>query len=80
MIPVGSLEVAIDGTMAMMAAGSTLPWERRLRISRLQREIRVRGSLTEDQRALLLRAAEACPVDGTLRSSVQIETVITNEF
>lgn len=78
-MPLQGLEVAIDSKMAVAAADSKLSWERRLRISSLRREIKVTGPVTAEERDLLLRGAEACPVDATLRTSVRIETVVTHE-
>ncbi len=75
-IPVEGLEVAIDTKMAVVAQESRLSWERRLRISKMVREIRVRGPITEEQRELLLRGADYCPVDNTLTHSVEIETSV----
>ena len=62
--------------MAVMAEASKLSWERRLRISRLIREIRVRGPVTDEQRKQLLQGADFCPVDNTLTQSVEIETTV----
>lgn len=75
-IPIEGLEVAIDSKMAVVADASKLSWERRLRISRLIREIRVRGSITDEQRAQLLQGADFCPVDNTLTQPVEIETTV----
>ncbi|HET8678741.1 MAG TPA: hypothetical protein VFM39_01375 [bacterium] len=75
-IPIEGLEVTIDSKMAVMADASKLSWERRLRISRLIREIKVRGPLTDEQRDQLLRGADFCPVDNTLTQSVDIETTV----
>lgn len=41
---------------------------------RMQRSIQVFGPLTDDQRAALLRVAEACPVHKTLVGDIQIDT------
>jgi len=68
--------VAIDSKMAVVAQESKLSWERRLRIARMTREVRVRGPITEEQRALLLKGADYCPVDNTLTQSVELETTI----
>lgn len=68
--------MAIDSKMAVVTESSKLSWERRLRVSRLIREIRVRGPLTEEQRVQLLRGADFCPVDNTLTQSVEIETAV----
>jgi uncharacterized OsmC-like protein len=75
-IPVEGLEVAIDGKMAVAAQESMLSWERRLRIARMTREVRVRGPITEEQRVLLMRGADYCPVDNTLTQSVEIKTTV----
>ncbi len=69
--------MTIDSKFAVVANESKLSWERNLRISRMVREIKVSGPLTDDQRALLLRGAEWCPVDNTLSTPVKIETSIT---
>jgi len=68
--------VAIDSKMAVVAQESKLSWDRRLRIARMTREVRVRGPITEEQRALLLKGADYCPVDNTLTQSVELETTI----
>ncbi len=68
--------MAIDSKMAVVAQESKLSWERRLRIARMTREVRVRGPITEEQRALLLKGADYCPVDNTLTQSVELETTI----
>jgi len=68
--------VTIDSKMAVVAQESKLSWERRLRIARMTREVRVRGPITEEQRALLLKGADYCPVDNTLTQSVELETTI----
>ncbi len=75
-IPVEGLEVTIDSKMAVAAGDSKLSWERRLRISRMIREIRVLGPVTAEQRETLLRGADHCPVDNTLTQSVEIETTV----
>ncbi len=75
-IPVKGLEVTIDSRIAVAASESKLSWERRMRISRMIREIKVEGPVTDEQRELLLRGAEFCPVDATLTNSVKIETAI----
>lgn len=51
-------------------------WERQLRISKMIRQIRVRGPLSEAQRDVLLQGAEYCPVDNTLSTPVELETTI----
>ena len=68
--------MAIDSKMAVVAQESKLSWERRLRIARMTREVRVRGPITEEQRALLLKGADYCPVDNTLTQSVELETTV----
>jgi len=68
--------VTIDSKMAVVAQESKLSWDRRLRIARMTREVRVRGPITEEQRALLLKGADYCPVDNTLTQSVELETTI----
>lgn len=68
--------MAIDSKMAVVAQESKLSWDRRLRIARMTREVRVRGPITEEQRALLLKGADYCPVDNTLTQSVELETTI----
>ncbi|MDR7435022.1 MAG: OsmC family protein [Armatimonadota bacterium] len=78
-IPIESLEVAIDSKFSVVMDESKLSWERRLRISRMIREIRVRGPITEEQKALLLKGAEFCPVENTLTNPVKIETTIVVE-
>ena len=78
-IPVEGLEVAIDTRMAVSAAESHLSWERKLRISRMVRTIRVWGPMTEEQRDMLLQGAEYCPVENTLTTPVDIETTILLE-
>jgi uncharacterized OsmC-like protein len=44
------------------------------KLDRIEREISVTGSLTEDQRARLLEIAERCPVHRTLVSEINIRT------
>lgn len=51
-------------------------WERQLRISKMSRHIRVKGPLSAQQRDLLLKGADHCPVDNTLATPVEIETTI----
>lgn len=43
-------------------------------VYRMRRSIQVFGALTDDQRAALLRVAEACPVHKTLVGDIQIDT------
>ncbi len=76
-IPVRGLEVTVDSKMAVAAEASKLSWERRLRISKMIRHIRVSGPVTEEQRDLLLRGADYCPVDNTLTQPVELETTVT---
>ncbi len=75
-IPIEGLEVTIDSKVSVGAQESKLSWERRLRISRMIREIRVRGPITEEQRETLLKGADYCPVDNTLTRSVELETTV----
>lgn len=42
------------------------------RVDRLTREIHLSGDLDEDQRALLLKIADRCPVHKTLQNEIQI--------
>jgi uncharacterized OsmC-like protein len=44
------------------------------RIDRIEREIHLAGSLTDEQRAKLLQIADLCPVHRTLTSEVNIRT------
>jgi uncharacterized OsmC-like protein len=44
------------------------------KLDRIEREITVTGSLTDDQRARLLEMAERCPVHRTLVSEINIRT------
>ena len=44
------------------------------RIDRIEREISLEGSLTEEQRTRLLEIAERCPVHRTLVSEINIRT------
>ncbi|HWP33964.1 MAG TPA: OsmC family protein [Thermodesulfobacteriota bacterium] len=74
-IPVEGIDVEVNGTRSAQALEAKQPWERRLRIATFVRRIRVQGAgLTEEHRSLLLRGAEHCPVDITLRTPVAIET------
>ncbi len=68
--------MTIDSKLAVASNESKLSWERNLRISRMIRDIKVAGPLTDEHRAMLLRGAEWCPVDNTLTKSVQIETTL----
>ena len=43
-------------------------------VYRLQRQIAVEGDLTAEQRAALLRVAQACPVHKTLMGDIAIDT------
>jgi putative redox protein len=47
------------------------------RLDRLEREIRLVGELSEEQRQRLLQIADKCPVHRTLMSEVRIETRLT---
>lgn len=47
------------------------------KVDRVEREIRIEGDLTEDQRARLMGIADRCPVHQTLRSDVQIVSTET---
>jgi len=47
------------------------------KIDRIEREITVSGTLSEEQRARLLEIADKCPVHRTLHSEVSIKTHIT---
>lgn len=44
------------------------------KIDRIDREIVLRGTLTEEQRARLLEISERCPVHRTLVSEIDIRT------
>jgi putative redox protein len=43
-------------------------------LDRIEREIVLEGTLTDDQRARLLEIAERCPVHRTLTSEIHIRT------
>jgi putative redox protein len=43
-------------------------------LDRIEGEIRLRGPLSEDQRARLMEIAERCPVHRTLTSEINIRT------
>jgi len=45
----------------------------------IEREIEVRGDLSEEQRERMLRIADKCPVDRTLRSETQIRSRIQGQ-
>ncbi|RZI83120.1 MAG: OsmC family peroxiredoxin [Rubrivivax sp.] len=45
-------------------------------VYRLSRRVEVTGDLSDDQRASLLRIAEACPVHKTLSGTIAIDTVL----
>lgn len=47
------------------------------RLDRIDREIALRGALTEEQRGRLLEIANRCPVHRTLTSEVDIRTRLT---
>jgi putative redox protein len=47
------------------------------KIDRIEREIALEGSLTEEQRARVLEIAERCPVHRTLVSEINIRTRLT---
>lgn len=44
------------------------------KLDRIERELELRGSLTDDQRTRLLSIAERCPVHITLTSKIDIQT------
>jgi len=44
------------------------------KIDRIEREITLDGTLTEEQRARLVQIAERCPVHRTLTSEINIRT------
>jgi putative redox protein len=44
------------------------------KLDRIERELELRGSLTDDQRTRLLSIAERCPVHVTLTSKIDIQT------
>jgi putative redox protein len=44
------------------------------KLDRIERELELRGPLTDDQRARLLSIAERCPVHVTLTSRIDIQT------
>jgi putative redox protein len=48
--------------------------ERNGKIDRFERELELKGELTEEQRARLLEIAEKCPVHRTLHNEVLVET------
>lgn len=75
-IPLDGIEVAIDAKRTARVMESKNSWERQLRISKMRRQIRVKGALSADQRDLLLKGAEYCPVDNSLTTPVEIETTI----
>ncbi len=70
------IEVEIESKRAARVMESKNSWERQLRISKMIRQIRVRGTLSQAQRDVLLKGAEYCPVDNTLSTPVEIETAI----
>jgi putative redox protein len=47
------------------------------KIDRIEREIVLEGTLTEEQRARLLEIADRCPVHRTLVSEINIRTRLT---
>lgn len=65
-LPPGKDPIAIDRT-------------RKLRITKIRREIRLIGDLTEEQRDALMREAACCPVGNTLAPGVEIEDVEVRE-
>ncbi len=50
----------------------------RARVDVFRREIRLKGDLSDEQRARLLEIADKCPVHRTLEMSSQIETVLAD--
>ena len=44
------------------------------KIDRIDREIRLEGELTEEQRARMMEIADKCPVHRTLHSEINIRT------
>ncbi len=52
-----------------------LDFTRNLRISKIRREIRMIGDLTEEQRKTLMKEAACCPISNTLGQGVEIEDV-----
>ncbi|MCE9623954.1 MAG: OsmC family protein [Deltaproteobacteria bacterium] len=50
------------------------------KIDRIEREIKLEGPLSEEQRQRLLQIADRCPVSLTLRSEVHIESRIVEAF
>jgi putative redox protein len=51
--------------------------EREVLLDRIDREVELRGPLTEAQQARLLEIANKCPVHRTLTSRIRIETRLT---
>ena len=47
-------------------------------LDRIEREISLSGTLTEEQRARLMEMADRCPVHRTLTSEVNIRTRLTS--
>lgn len=48
-------------------------------VYRLSRQVAVSGDLSDEQRAALLRIAEACPVHKTLSGTIAIDTVVQSQ-
>ena len=49
-------------------------------VERIDREILLRGNLTDEQRQRLLEIANKCPVHRTLTSEIRIETRLLDSF
>jgi putative redox protein len=53
--------------------------DREPRVDRIERELRIDGELTEEQRARLLEIADRCPVHRTLSAGVFVETRVAGD-
>lgn len=76
-IPLEDVEVTLTSKANLPPGDDPLAIERtrRLRIAKIQREIRLLGPLSEDQREALMKEAACCPVHNTLSQAVRIEDV-----
>lgn len=81
-IPLDDIEVTLTFKVDPGPGDDPIAIERtrKLRIVRISREIRLKGALSEGDRAALMEEAACCPVSNTLQKGVRIEDIdVTDE-
>ena len=74
-IPLEHVEVTLTFKTNVMPKGdpNALDLSRELRIAKIDREIKLIGNLSDEQRQTLMKEAAHCPIHNTLSQSVRIQ-------